>query len=96
MGELMSDREIEYAIGKLNKWSLQGDGIEKRFKFASFTDSIKFVNLVADLAESKHHHPDINIRYRNVEIILSTHSQNAVTQLDTELAAAIDLISIAE
>tara|TARA_Y100000590_G_scaffold464152_1_gene632907 strand:- start:27 stop:317 length:291 start_codon:yes stop_codon:yes gene_type:complete len=96
MGELLSDREIECAIGRLDKWLLQNGAIEKWFKFESFTDSIRFVNLVADLAEAKNHHPDINIRYRNVEIVLSTHSQNAVTILDTELAAAIDSISIAE
>ena len=64
------------------------------FTFANFTQAIDFVNLVADLAETANHHPDILIHdYKNVTITLTTHDQNRVTQKDWDLAGKIEALS---
>ncbi len=48
--------------------------------------------MVGDLAESHNHHPDIAISWNKVTLTLSTHSAGGLTQLDLDLAGAIDTI----
>ena len=45
------------------------------------------------LAEEQNHHPDIDIRYNRVTLALVTHDSGGITQLDIELARAIDAIA---
>lgn len=63
--------------------------IERVFEFDDFSAAIDFVNGIAELAEEHDHHPDIDIRYSKVRIILSTHSKGGLTELDFELAERI-------
>jgi len=47
------------------------------------------VNKVGDEAEQLNHHPDIDIRWNKVILVLSTHSEGGLTQADIELATRI-------
>lgn len=60
--------------------------IEAEFSFKDFKESINFVNKLADIAEEMNHHPDIFISYSKVKLQVFTHSKNAITSLDIELA----------
>jgi 4a-hydroxytetrahydrobiopterin dehydratase len=51
-----------------------------------------FVNSVALLAEKQNHHPDIDIRWNKVHLVLSTHSVGGLTEFDFKLAKAIDAL----
>jgi 4a-hydroxytetrahydrobiopterin dehydratase len=44
---------------------------------------------VATLAEAADHHPDIDIRYSKVTLVLSTHDAGGLTARDFALAEAI-------
>jgi 4a-hydroxytetrahydrobiopterin dehydratase len=55
-----------------------------------FPTAIRLVDAVAQDAEAMDHHPDMDIRWRNVTFVLSTHSAGGVTGNDTELARRID------
>ena len=48
--------------------------------------SIGFVAEVALLAEKANHHPDIDIRWNRVTLVLSTHSEGGITFKDLDLA----------
>jgi 4a-hydroxytetrahydrobiopterin dehydratase len=48
------------------------------------------VNRIARTAEMAGHHPDIDIRYNVVGIVLSTHSAGGITEKDFALAQEID------
>ena len=84
----LSNAEIERELGTLRGWKREEGGIRKRFRHASFTDAIAFVNRVAEAAEDAQHHPDIDIRWRNVIIFLTTHEAGGRTALDLELGRA--------
>ena len=47
---------------------------------------------LADIAEERKHHPDIDIRYNKVTLRLSSHDAGGVTQRDVQLAEAIGRI----
>jgi 4a-hydroxytetrahydrobiopterin dehydratase len=69
-------------------WREDDKALVREFEFDSFPAAIAFVDRLAELAESKDHHPDIDIRYRRVTVRWSTHSAGGVTDRDRELAAA--------
>ena len=69
------------------------DKIEKLFKFRNFSESIEFVNKVAEIAEEQDHHPDIFIHWNEVTITLWTHAIKGLFDNDFILAAKIDEIT---
>jgi 4a-hydroxytetrahydrobiopterin dehydratase len=71
-------------------WSLDAESITRTFTLADFNEAMGFVNRVALAAEVADHHPDIDIRWNKVTLVLSTHSEGALTAKDTDLAATID------
>ena len=68
-------------------WVEVAGALQREFTFESFPGAIEFVNRVAVLAEAENHHPDIVVSYRRVTLRWRTHSAEAVTGRDRELAA---------
>jgi 4a-hydroxytetrahydrobiopterin dehydratase len=79
-------------LKKLKGWNSEGRYIAKTFEFPHFMDAVAFVNEVAEAAERQEHHPDISVRYTTVKLSIQTHSEGGVTELDFELARAIDVL----
>jgi 4a-hydroxytetrahydrobiopterin dehydratase len=86
----LPDLDIQRALGTLPGWTRRGDALAKTFTFGKFADGIAFVRKVAAAADEMNHHPDIDIRYTKVALTLSTHSAGGITQLDLNLAAAVE------
>jgi len=68
------------------------DSIERVFACKNFAEALKFVNNVGRVAEEEQHHPDIDIRYNKVRIVLSTHAIGWLSENDFILAAKIDTL----
>ena len=64
-------------------WALEGELIRKTFAFQDFNAAMGFVTRVALLAEQADHHPDIDIRWNEVMIALTSHDQGQLTTRDT-------------
>ena len=77
---------VERGLG----WERDGDELVKVVVHRDFAGALAYVNEVGRLAESRNHHPDIDIRWRTVTLRLSTHSVGALTSLDLDLAGQID------
>ena len=92
MANVFSAKEIKDALKDLPQWEAEGKAIERTFEFEEFTEAIDFVNGVAELAEEAEHHPDIEIHFNKVRLILSTHSKGGVTDMDIDLAEKIDTL----
>jgi 4a-hydroxytetrahydrobiopterin dehydratase len=92
MAAKLSDAEIEQRLGDLVDWTIDGQQIHKTFQLASFPMAIGFVVQVGFLAEAASHHPDIDIRWRKVTLVLTTHDSGGLTTNDFDLAAQIDEI----
>jgi 4a-hydroxytetrahydrobiopterin dehydratase len=73
-------------------WTMRDASITKIFEFDSFKKAIGFVVEVGFLSEAADHHPDIDIRWNKVTLVLSTHSEGALTSKDVDLAAAIEAL----
>lgn len=73
-------------------WTEEDNALSQDFSFPDFTSALTFVNQVGKLAELQQHHPDIELGWGRVKITLTTHSENAVTDKDRQLAQAIDAL----
>src|ERR1035437_1637436 len=93
MADLMKADELKNRLKKIPEWELEKKHIERTFEFDDFSDSIDFVNSVAEVADEEEHHPDIDIRYNKVRLVLSTHSKGGLTELDFALAERIDTLA---
>ncbi len=93
MAELIKSDDLKNRLKKVPEWELEKKHIERTFEFDDFTESIDFVSAVAEVAEDEEHHPDIDIRYNKVRLILSTHSKGGLTDLDFSLAERIDTLA---
>lgn len=83
------------ALTKLNGWSdVPGrDAITKKFVFKDFNQAFGFMTRAALVAEKMDHHPEWFNVYKTVEVTLSTHDAGGVTELDVELAEAMNKIA---
>ena len=89
MGTL-DHEQIEAALAELDGWSFRDGALTRTFRFADFVHAIGFVEHLAEVAEERQHHPDIDIRYNKVTLRLSTRDAGGVTIHDVDLAKAID------
>lgn len=83
------------AFAQLQGWTeVDGrDAISKRFVFADFNAAFGWMVRVAMLAEKLDHHPEWSNVYRTVDVTLSTHDAGGLSQLDIDLAKAMDAVA---
>jgi 4a-hydroxytetrahydrobiopterin dehydratase len=87
---VLDDDAITAALTTLSGWERAGDEIVKTYQCASFPAAVAFVVQIGFAAEARNHHPDLDIRWRNVKVALSTHDAGGITDKDVELAGAIE------
>jgi 4a-hydroxytetrahydrobiopterin dehydratase len=90
MTRLLDPAEVARQLETLPGWSTDGTSLHRSIEFPSFPEAIAAVATLAIDAEEMNHHPDIDIRWRTVNLTLSTHSAGGITQLDIELAHRIE------
>jgi 4a-hydroxytetrahydrobiopterin dehydratase len=89
--QLLSAEDVDAALAEQNiAWVREGDELKTTVELHDFAAALAFVNAVGAAAEAANHHPDIDIRWNKVHLVLSTHSEGGLTVLDLALAAAID------
>ena len=90
---LLPKEDITAFIEGHPDWSWADDSITKTFELEDFSEAMGFVTRVALAAETANHHPDIDIRWNEVTLTLSTHSEGGLTDKDLELADRADELS---
>lgn len=95
MVERLAGAARHAALGKLHGWSEvdDRDAIRKVYHFSDFSEAWGFLLRVALIAEKMDHHPEIFNVYNRVEIILSTHDADGLSEKDIAEAQAIDEIA---
>ncbi len=89
----LTEEQIAGALAGVPDWHREGDAIVRTVECADFAAAIAFVVRVGFLAEAKDHHPDIDVRWRSVRLLLTTHDLGGLSEWDFELAAAIDEVA---
>ena len=91
----LDDAAREAVLQQMPQWSYDGDakGIRRSLRFSDFAEAFGFMTRIAILAEKADHHPEWFNVYNRVEILLTTHDADGLSQRDIDLALAIDAIT---
>ena len=90
----LTPAERDEALAKLPEWTLarQGKAITRTFAFADFSEAFAFMTRAALLAEKADHHPEWFNVYNRVEVTLTTHDADGLSQRDVAMARAMDAL----
>lgn len=89
----LEEAKIQAALATVPQWKRVGEVISRTFQFTDFVAAMKFVNAIADLAESIQHHPDMDVRWNRVTLALSTHDAGGLTEKDFAMARQCDALA---
>lgn len=91
MTEKLEDRKsIEPLLA--NGWVLleDRDAISKQFSFKTFREAWAWMTQMALWAEKLNHHPEWFNVYNRVDVVLTTHDCDGLSELDVKLASKMD------
>jgi 4a-hydroxytetrahydrobiopterin dehydratase len=92
MREKLTPESVREHLSRLTGWREvpSRDAIRKTYLFKDFQEAFGFMTRVALAAEKLGHHPEWTNVYNRVDVILSTHDVQGVTESDFALAVAAD------
>ena len=92
MGAKMLPAEITKSLSGVTGWEKipDRDAIQKTFSFQDFSEAFSWMTRVALLAEKMDHHPEWSNIYNRVEVTLSSHDVDGLSQRDFALAKLMD------
>src|ERR1017187_8623539 len=86
----LNTKQIGLHLTTVPDWTKRAQTIGRTYKFDGFLMSIAFVLRIAKRAQKLNHHPDIDIRFDQVKLTLTTHDAGGLTEKDFALAWQCD------
>lgn len=86
----LSEQELKDGLEKLPEWVVEDGQLRRTFKFKDFSEALGWMVRAGIEAEKLDHHPDWSNTWNKVEVRLKTHSIDALSVLDLELAGHMD------
>ena len=84
MADLLTDEEIESRLP--SGWTREDDEIVRTYEFDDYLEGVAFASEVAELADEEFHHPEMIVRYDEVEIRFTSHEAGGITEDDIQMA----------
>lgn len=84
--------EIRERLAELPEWTLDEDqgAITRSFVFGNFAEAFGFMTRMALVSEKLDHHPEWFNVYNRVDVTLTTHDANGLSERDITWAKAAD------
>ena len=88
----LSPEQVQVALQGLAGWKQHSrrDAIRRQYVFKDFAQAFAFMTEVAIIAEKRNHHPEWSNVYNKVDVTLTTHDAEGVTERDIDLARYAD------
>ncbi len=87
----LDEKAVESLIAELGRtWNVAGTKLTREFKFPNFREAFGMATKVALLAEEQGHHPDFEVGWGRLALVLTTHSVKGLSENDFIMAAKID------
>ena len=93
MPDPLTESEIHSRLSALAEWAVLDGKLHREFRFDDFVRAFGFMTSAAIEAEKMDHHPEWFNVYNKVIVDLTTHSAGGITELDFQLATAMNRIS---
>ena len=92
----MTALDVNAVLQGLPDWRRADDprpAIARSLRFKDFNAAFGFMTRVALKADKLDHHPEWFNVYNRVEVVLTTHDADGVSELDVEMATFMDSIA---
>ncbi len=88
----LTGAERDSAVAKLKGWTLREDrdAIVKSFRFDDFMAAFGFMGRVAVHADVVDHHPEWFNVYNRVDVTLTSHDVDGISERDLDMARYMD------
>ncbi|HEX2811369.1 MAG TPA: 4a-hydroxytetrahydrobiopterin dehydratase [Sphingopyxis sp.] len=88
----LDDAERAALFARFPEWTHDAarDAMTRRFQFGDFAQAFGFMASVAIIAEKLDHHPEWSNVYNRIDILLTTHDADGLSERDAKLAEAIE------
>ncbi len=86
----LTNDQIKNRLEDFPDWEYDENAIHTTIEFENFREVFATMTRIAFECEKMDHHPTWTNTYNELEISLSTHDADGVTEKDFDLAAAID------
>lgn len=87
---LLADDQITEWLAGLPGWERNDQSLHRELTFGNFVEAFGFMSMVALVAEKMNHHPDWSNSWNQVTLDITNHEAGGLTEIDFELASAID------
>jgi 4a-hydroxytetrahydrobiopterin dehydratase len=77
----------------LDDWRRLATALHTRFRTNGFDKGLALVNAIGEVAEEMDHHPDLDLRWGQVDVKTSSHDVSGITGRDVRLARRISEIA---
>ncbi|MFK7975401.1 MAG: 4a-hydroxytetrahydrobiopterin dehydratase [Halioglobus sp.] len=88
-----TEQELAEVLVQLPNWVLKNEKLYRKLSFDNFVGAFGFMASVALVAEKMDHHPEWCNVYGTVEVYLTTHDAQGISERDLRLAQAIDAMA---
>lgn len=88
--EIYTHEQIQLKLVEIPGWIFNGKELERDLKFANFNKALEAMNKIGAIAEKMNHHPHWTNTYNRLNIKLSTHDVEGITDKDFALAKRIN------
>ena len=88
MADVLSDDKISERLPR--EWDRDGEEIVRTYEFDDYLEGVAFAAEAGELAEEEFHHPEITIRYKEVEVRYTSHEAGGITEDDLYMAEETD------
>ena len=90
----LDDAQRSALLARFPQWTHDPvrDAITRQFRFDDFAQAFGFMASVAIIAEKMDHHPEWSNVYNRVDVLLTTHDANGLSERDAKLAEAIEAL----
>jgi 4a-hydroxytetrahydrobiopterin dehydratase len=94
--QILDPAALDAALATLPDWSFEAarGAISREFVFDDFACAFAFMTEIALVAEKRDHHPEWSNVYNRVNITLTTHDVNGLTQSDVDMARYADTAAL--
>jgi 4a-hydroxytetrahydrobiopterin dehydratase len=87
---LLTEDQIAEWLPALPRWERHGRTLHRELSFHDFTEAFGFMTMVALVSERLNHHPDWSNSWNKVVLDITNHAAGGLTEIDFELASAVD------
>ena len=92
MSDLLPHATVQGTVDPRH-WRVLLETLRATFRTGDFTRGLDLVTRIAAAAEAANHHPDLDLRYGRVHVLLTSHDAGGLTRRDVDLAAAITAVA---